>query len=108
MSGVYISYPFCAQKCSFCNFASGVQPPELESRYTDALLREISGPPVAVDARHGLHRRRNSEPTAGSGDLRRILDHLPGRTWREGTIEAAPGSLSPDLARSGVTPGWTG
>ena len=24
MPGVYISFPFCAQKCSFCNFASGV------------------------------------------------------------------------------------
>ena len=24
MPGVYISYPFCAQKCTYCNFASGV------------------------------------------------------------------------------------
>ena len=30
MPGVYISYPFCAQKCSYCNFASGVLPRELE------------------------------------------------------------------------------
>ena len=26
VAGVYLSYPFCAQKCAFCNFASGVMP----------------------------------------------------------------------------------
>ena len=34
MPGVYIAYPFCAQKCTYCNFASGVFPRELE----DALM----------------------------------------------------------------------
>jgi len=42
VEGIYISWPFCAQKCTYCNFASGVHPHELESRYLDALLREIS------------------------------------------------------------------
>ncbi len=42
MPGIYISYPFCAQKCTYCNFASGVLPRELESRYHAALLREIA------------------------------------------------------------------
>ena len=46
MPGVYISYPFCAQKCTYCNFASGVQPRGLEERYLAALIREIS---VAID-----------------------------------------------------------
>jgi oxygen-independent coproporphyrinogen III oxidase len=32
MAGVYISYPFCAQKCTYCNFASGVFPRELETQ----------------------------------------------------------------------------
>ena len=30
MAGVYISYPFCGQKCTYCNFASGVFPAEIE------------------------------------------------------------------------------
>ncbi len=42
MAGIYISWPFCAQKCTYCNFASGVLPRELESRYLAALLREIA------------------------------------------------------------------
>jgi oxygen-independent coproporphyrinogen-3 oxidase len=43
MAGVYISYPFCAQKCTYCNFASGVFPRELETRYLNALESEIAG-----------------------------------------------------------------
>ena len=39
--GVYISYPFCAQKCTYCNFASGVFPRALEREYISALAAEI-------------------------------------------------------------------
>src|SRR5437764_1475056 len=39
--GVYTSYPFCAQKCTYCNFASGVFPRDLEPPYLDALARKI-------------------------------------------------------------------
>src|ERR1017187_4704955 len=38
--GVYISYPFCAQKCTYCTFASGVFPREIELCYREALARE--------------------------------------------------------------------
>src|SRR5476649_2782415 len=40
--GVYVSYPFCAQKCTYCNFASGVFPAEWEAPYLAALRREIA------------------------------------------------------------------
>ena len=42
MAGVYISYPFCAQKCTYCNFASGVFPAALEAEYLRALEAEIA------------------------------------------------------------------
>ena len=45
MAGVYVSYPFCAQKCTYCNFASGVFPRELERRYLEALQAELAGHP---------------------------------------------------------------
>ena len=41
MPGVYLSYPFCAQKCTYCNFASGVFPRELEPQYLERLAHEI-------------------------------------------------------------------
>ncbi|HEX5226158.1 MAG TPA: radical SAM family heme chaperone HemW [Bryobacteraceae bacterium] len=96
MPGVYISYPFCAQKCTYCNFASGVFPRELEPKYVDALIAEI-----------GAHEWQFTPETVylGGGtpsgiadvDLKRILDVIPG-PWREATIEAAPGGITPELA----------
>lgn len=93
VAGIYISWPFCAQKCTYCNFASGVLPRELETRYLNSLLREISS-----------HRFQWTPDTVflGGGTpsgmetsyLSRLLNSLPGRPWREATIEAAPGTLT--------------
>ena len=41
-TGIYISIPFCRQKCTYCNFASEVHPSTLVPRYLSALQREIS------------------------------------------------------------------
>lgn len=95
MPGVYISYPFCAQKCTYCNFASGVFPRELEQDYSEALREEIarrSWPwrPETVYFGGGTPSR-----IAGR-DLERILAGVPGRPWREATIEVAPGGLTPE------------
>src|SRR5271170_4165281 len=96
MAGVYISYPFCAQKCTYCNFASGVFPRELEPRYLGALISEI-----------GRHTWRWQPETVylGGGtpsgmapeDLDRILSAIPARaSWKEATIEVAPGTITVD------------
>ena len=62
MPGVYISYPFCAQKCTYCNFASGVFPRELEPKYVDALVAEIARIRLALAAGDGLSGRRHAQP----------------------------------------------
>lgn len=97
MPGIYISYPFCAQKCTYCNFASGVLPREMESRYHAALLREIArctwkGTPDTVYLGGGTP--SSMEP----GVLREILAALPGRPWAECTIETAPGTITAEKA----------
>ena len=97
MPGIYISYPFCAQKCTYCNFASGVLPRALEPQYRAALLREIAGQawtwtPNTVYVGGGTP--SSMEP----GALREILDALPGRPWAECTLEAAPGTITPEKA----------
>ena len=95
MAGVYISWPFCAQKCTYCNFASGVLPRELEGRYADAVLREIA----AHDWRWtpdtfyiGGGTPSAMEPAV----LERLLGARDFSRVREATIEAAPGSLTPE------------
>jgi len=105
MAGVYISYPFCAQKCTYCNFASGVFPRELEPEYVDALATEIgarqwSWRPETVYIGGGTPSRMNPD------DLECILAAIPGRPWREATLEVAPGTVTQPAAlawmRAGV------
>jgi oxygen-independent coproporphyrinogen-3 oxidase len=100
--GVYISYPFCAQKCTFCNFASGVFPRDLETRYLGALRAEIRA--------HAWEWRPETVylggGTPGNMDveaLRSVFALVPGAPWAEVTIEAAPGGISPERAHA-----WAG
>ncbi len=41
-AGIYLSVPFCRQKCSYCNFASEVYPFSQLPRYLHALQTEIT------------------------------------------------------------------
>ena len=104
MPGVYISYPFCAQKCTYCNFASGVFAGDLERDYLDALAVEIKAQdwpwqPNTVYLGGGTPSRMQAS------DLERILAAIPGRPWREATIEVAPGGITGELAEAWVRAG---
>jgi oxygen-independent coproporphyrinogen-3 oxidase len=97
MPGVYISYPFCAQKCTYCNFASGVFSRDLERDYLKAISREIecqdwAWRPETVYFGGGTPSRM--EPF----DLNGILSRVPGRPWQEATLEVAPGCITQDRA----------
>jgi oxygen-independent coproporphyrinogen-3 oxidase len=99
MAGVYISYPFCAQKCTYCNFASGVLPRELETRYVDALGAELRGTewpwiPETVYLGGGTPSSLAPEVLAS------LLAEIPGRDWAESTIEAAPGGITAEKAKA--------
>lgn len=105
MPGVYISYPFCAQKCTYCNFASGVFLHDLEPRYIEALLKELRSnewlwTPETFYFGGGTPSQMNP------ADLDRLLAAIPGCPWREATLETAPGSFSREAAvawkRSGI------
>jgi oxygen-independent coproporphyrinogen-3 oxidase len=102
--GVYVSYPFCAQKCTYCNFASGVFPAGMEALYLDALRAEI--------VRHAWAWRPETvylgggTPSAMEPEaLATVLALIPGRPWIEATLETAPGSVSPERARAWAAAG---
>lgn len=102
MVGVYISYPFCARKCTFCNFASGVHSPGTRRRYEDALLEEVRA-----------HEWTSTPDTIylGGGTpslmplsfLRELHTAIPHGAVRESTLECAPGTVACAAAVA-----WTG
>jgi oxygen-independent coproporphyrinogen-3 oxidase len=97
MAGVYISYPFCAQKCSYCNFASGVLPRELEPRYVTALRTEIRGTPWPW-VPETVYIGGGTPSQMDSTDLGAVLAEIPGAPWTEATMEAAPGGITLERA----------
>jgi oxygen-independent coproporphyrinogen III oxidase len=97
MPGVYLSYPFCAQKCTYCNFASGVFPRELEARYLETILAELrqaewTWTPQTVYLGGGTPSQMDASA------LTALLQPIPGREWAEATMEAAPGSITREKA----------
>ncbi len=98
MSGVYISYPFCNQKCTFCNFSSGVFSEDMKARYQSALLKEVHAHtwrwlPETVYFGGGT-------PSLMPADLlSQLLDVIPAARLGEVTLECAPGSITRDRLR---------
>jgi oxygen-independent coproporphyrinogen-3 oxidase len=104
MAGVYLSYPFCAQKCTYCNFASGVFPRELESRYVDGMLGELRRTdwpwtPETVYLGGGTPSQMDADALVS------LLAEIPGREWAEATMEAAPGSITRERVEAWRTAG---
>ena len=97
MTGIYISFPFCAQKCTYCNFASGVFPRDLIGPYVESLRQEIRGAQFASEP-DTLYLGGGTPSLLEPRELREILAALPVSRWREATIEAAPGTISQEKA----------
>jgi oxygen-independent coproporphyrinogen-3 oxidase len=111
-AGIYLSVPFCRQKCTYCNFASSVQPFSELPRYLQALETEI--------ARHGEFWQQagvsdsnevsadtvylgGGTPSLLGGEQLRSLLHTVRATFplegeSEITLEASPENVTPNAA----------
>ena len=105
MSGIYISYPFCNQKCSFCNFASGVFSAGTKSQYHRLLENEVrahtwSWLPETLYFGGGTPSLMPPEL------LVRLINAIPKTRLTEITLECAPGTLTAEnveqWARCGI------
>jgi oxygen-independent coproporphyrinogen-3 oxidase len=96
MAGVYISYPFCAQKCTYCNFASGVFPAALEPGYLDAVRTELRNTKWAW-APETVYLGGGTPSLIDPEALSVLLAEIPGEC-QEGTLEAAPGGITLEKA----------
>jgi oxygen-independent coproporphyrinogen-3 oxidase len=112
--GVYIQVPFCASKCSFCNFSSRVERSAVFDRYTRNLQREVEGWQNSFSA-YGIPPELLSHPVDsiyfGGGTpsllggerlgiiVRTLHDHLCWTEEIEFTLETTPGSVDSRLLR---------
>jgi oxygen-independent coproporphyrinogen III oxidase len=91
--GVYISYPFCDQKCTFCNFASGVHSSDVRLKYEQALLGELRGQTWAW-APETVYFGGGSPNRMAPALLRDLMAAIPSSALQEVTLECAPGTLT--------------
>jgi oxygen-independent coproporphyrinogen-3 oxidase len=116
--GLYISFPFCRSKCTYCNFASGVYPARDHERYVARVVEDLRASP-AWAAQMGVHLPRRVDsvyfgggtPSLLSPDLLRQLFAAMRADFdfdpeAEITVECAPGQIADDtlhaLAECGV------
>jgi len=114
--GIYVQVPFCASKCSFCNFSSRVEPFSFFGRYCDALECEIErllvhyralglGEKVFTLPVDTVYFGGGTPPLVGADRLDKMVRALHGRFKMpcavEFTLEVTPGSADPQfLARA--------
>ena len=98
MSGVYIHIPFCARKCAYCDFASWPGRQADWRRYVRAVEEEIravgGGPAETVFFGGGTPSLLPAEWLCGLLDAVRETFALAADV--EITLEANPGTISPD------------
>lgn len=103
--GIYVSVPFCAQKCTYCNFRSGVFADRLRIEYVRCLAREIREADLADG--ETLYLGGGSPSLLDPDELAAILRPLRCVRWREATIEIAPGEATPSRITAWVSSGIT-
>jgi oxygen-independent coproporphyrinogen III oxidase len=104
MSGVYLSWPFCPHKCSFCNFASGVFARSLEADYASALLAEVSSHKWAWTP-DTVYWGGGTPSLMDPQVLTATMSQIPGRPWREATLEALPGRITREQVKAWMEAG---
>ena len=96
--GVYVSIPFCAQKCTYCNFRSDVYSRPLRSEYLNQLARELCRAEIAPGGT--LYFGGGSPSLLEPQEFSVVSSNLPDGGWDEATLEIAPGEATPDRVRA--------
>jgi len=104
--GIYISFPFCRSKCTYCNFASGVYPAADHVPYVARLIDDLDGAKAWAAAMGAELPRRVDTVYLGGGTPSLLDPNLLERLFNsirtefdldagaEVTMECAPGQLA--------------
>jgi oxygen-independent coproporphyrinogen-3 oxidase len=101
--GIYVHIPFCVRKCYYCDFNAGPASGAARERYVVALCMEIRAA-ARVDAVDTIFFGGGTPSELATEQLGRIVAALREsfsiRTDVEWTLEANPGTVSPDQLAS--------
>ena len=95
VTGLYISIPFCPQKCTYCNFASGVFRGRLVESYLEVLQREIRAS-QAVSPVDSVYFGGGTPSLLETAQFESIIAALSPVDEAEITIEASPLTITVD------------
>ena len=105
---LYVHYPFCVQKCRYCDFLSAPGSADVQERYVHALIKEI------YDKKHRYDGYCVDSIFIGGGTpslmqpelLKQVVDAIRDvfvlSESMEFTIEANPGTLTKDFVQTAV------
>ncbi|HWA16630.1 MAG TPA: radical SAM family heme chaperone HemW [Gemmatimonadales bacterium] len=106
---LYLHVPFCARRCSYCDFAIAVRSRVPSERYVDQVLREWDrwrglAPWAGMAQLTTLYLGGGTPSSLDPEQLARLLARLtadkPLRAGAEVTLEANPDDITPDRARA--------
>jgi oxygen-independent coproporphyrinogen-3 oxidase len=101
---LYVHVPFCARRCSYCDFAIAVRHTVPSERFVNAVLQEHERRRAAEHWGNGPFETvylGGGTPSRLSADaVGRLLDALPRAADAEVTLEANPDDVTPELART--------
>lgn len=109
MRHLYIHVPFCARRCSYCDFAIAVRRAVPSERFVDAVLREHAHRRAAEGWRDApcetVYLGGGTPSRLAADALARLLDAFPRVAGAEVTLEANPDDVTPAAARAWVVSG---
>ncbi len=103
---LYVHVPFCARRCSYCDFSIAVRAVVPVDDYASAVARELQRryADVARWELDTLYLGGGTPSKLGGAGVARVLDTVRGRASlspnAEVTLEANPEDVSPDAARA--------
>ncbi len=100
MRGIYIHIPFCAKRCTYCSFVSGM-PHEKMHLYVDALKREMDERPIKGEDISTIYIGGGTPSVLYRGAISDILSHIFEKCAvgadAEITVECNPDSVTEDF-----------
>ena len=115
--GIYISFPFCRSKCTYCNFASGVFSAALMEQYVHRLCSDVASWRTLTAEHAAVLPGRIDSVYLGGGtpsllppaELRKlfaaIANQFDAAAETEITVECAPGTLTQPILEGLVSCG---